>query len=299
MDQSMRMVILTGLSGAGKTLAMNCLEDIGYFCIDNLPPTFVPKFAEICAQSGGKLNKVALAIDLRGGDFFNDLSGALTELEKKGFTYEILFLEASDETLIQRFKETRRRHPLAPKGRVLEGIRFERDRLVEIRGLANKIINTSGKTPQQLRKEITDIYATGSNLERLVVTIVSFGFTYGVPLDADLVFDVRFLPNPFYDAALREKTGNDSEVQDYVMKWAVTEKFMQKFLDLIGFLLPHYAKEGKTHLTIAIGCTGGNHRSVTIANKLFAFLKGEKYNVIIEHRDMDRWRQRRELHEGV
>jgi len=285
-NKGMRFVIVTGMSGAGKTQVMNCLEDMGFFCIDNLPPTFVPKFAEICYQSGGKLNKIALAIDLRGGDFFNDLAGALAELSNAGYAYEILFLEASDETLVKRFKETRRRHPLAPQGRILEGIRLERARLEEIRGLANKIINTTGRTPQQLRKEITEIFAAGGYLERMIITIVSFGFSQGIPLDADLVFDVRFLPNPFYNESLKPLTGNDPEVQEYVLKWPVTQKFMQKFLDLIDFLLPHYATEGKTHLTIAIGCTGGNHRSVTVANKLFEHLKAANHNVIIEHRDV-------------
>lgn len=283
-----KFVIITGLSGAGKTQAVRALEDLGFFCVDNLPPVLLPKFAELCAQSEGKIHKIALVIDIRGGQFFDDLFAALEHLEETGFMYRILFLEASDETLIRRFKETRRRHPLALHGRVVEGIAQERTRLDELRGRAHRIIDTSGLTPAQLRDEVMSIFADDAELERLGITVVSFGFKHGLPLDADLVFDVRFLPNPHYVDALRPLPGTEESVRSYVTKWPITGKFIKKAFGLLDFLIPHYINEGKTQLTVAVGCTGGKHRSVVIAEKLQELLREKGHKVAVEHRDVNK-----------
>ena len=265
---------------------MHSFEDLGYFCIDNLPPTLIPKFAELAAQSQGKINRIALVSDIRGGDFFASLLEALQMLEDVGFDYEILFLEADEDVLINRYKETRRRHPLASQGSILEGLRAEKKLLADIRSKADKIIDTSQLAPQQLKEEITALYAPDSKQENILITLVAFGFKYGIPLDADLVFDVRFLPNPHYVEHLRPLTGNNEEVKDYVWKWAITHKFFQKLVDLIHFLVPCYIKEGKPQLVIAIGCTGGKHRSVSMVNELDKFLSGKNYHVIKEYRDI-------------
>lgn len=282
----MKFVIITGLSGAGRTQAVRALEDLGFFCVDNLPPTLIPKFAELCAQSEGKISKIALVIDIRGGQFFGDLFEALEHLEETGFVYRILFLEAADETLVRRFKETRRRHPLAPHGRLLEGIKAERKQLEELRGRAHRIIDTSELTPNQLRDEIMSLFAEDAEIDRLGITLVSFGFKYGLPLDADLVFDVRFLPNPHYVESLRPLPGTEAAVKEYVTKWPITGKFIEKSFNLLDFLLPHYLNEGKTTLTIAVGCTGGKHRSVVIAEKLKEMLQGKGHEAATEHRDV-------------
>jgi RNase adapter protein RapZ len=284
--ETIRFVIITGLSGAGKSQAVHSFEDLGYFCIDNLPPQLIPKFAEMAAQSGGKINRIALVSDIRGGDFFASLNEALFALENLGIDYEILFLEADDEILIRRFKETRRRHPLASHASIAEGIREERRMLSSIRGKADKIIDTSELSPQQLKEEITSLFALEGEQENILITLVAFGFKYGIPLDADLVFDVRFLPNPHYVANLRPLSGNDEEVKNYVWKWTTTHKFFQKLQDLIEFLIPCYIKEGKPQLVIAVGCTGGKHRSVTIINELEKILKGRNYRVLSEYRDI-------------
>ncbi|MHB8170237.1 MAG: RNase adapter RapZ [Thermincolia bacterium] len=289
--KDINLIIVTGLSGAGKTQAIWCLEDLGYFCVDNLPPTLIPKFAELCAQSGGKVNKVALVIDIRGGEFFDGLFETLSTLRDDGIRHEILFLEASDETLVRRFKETRRRHPLSPQGRVLDGILEERQRLEDLRGKANKVIDTTEMSNQQLKQEITTMFGDNVDVLNLRVTVMSFGFKYGIPLDSDLVIDVRFLPNPFYIEELRLFTGNDQQVQDYVFGSPVTKTFIRKFYSLVKFLVPHYIHEGKTNLVIAIGCTGGQHRSVTLANKLGNLLEEhdhEGYSVQVKHRDIPR-----------
>lgn len=283
--QPIRFVIITGLSGAGKSEAVRCFEDLGYFCVDNIPPALVPKFAELCAQSGGRINKIALVSDIRGGTFFDSLEEALGELERVGFHYSILFLEASDEVLVRRFKETRRRHPLAPSGRVLEGIQIERKRLEEIRGHAHRIIDTSRLTSRELHDEIARVFADDEDT-RLHVTVLSFGFKHGLPLDADLVFDVRFLPNPHYVESLRPFTGNEPAVVEYVFKWPITQRFLSKVFDLLEFMLPLFAKEGKTHLVVAIGCTGGQHRSVALANRIGEFIREHGCNVAVEHRDI-------------
>lgn len=284
--ENIKFLIVTGLSGAGKTQAVWCLEDLGFFCVDNLPPTLIPKFAELVAQSDGRINKIALVIDIRGGKFFDAVIENLDSLREAGFKYDILFLDASDETLVRRFKESRRRHPLNPQGSVLEGIREERQRLEDLKGKATKIIDTTELSNQQLKEEITNIFGDSMHQAAMNITVLSFGYKYGIPLDADLVMDVRFLPNPFYIKELRHLTGDDKEIQDYVLKFNETKIFLRKYFGLIKFLVPHYIKEGKTNLVIAIGCTGGQHRSVTLANRLGELLKNKDYKVTIKHRDI-------------
>ncbi len=278
-------LIITGMSGAGKTQVIRALEDVGFFCIDNFPPALIDKFAELVTDSQGQIRRVALVMDIRGGLFFNDLFAALEKLEGSGYAYRILFLEASDEVLVRRFKETRRRHPLSARSGVLEAIGLERKKLEEIRGRANWIVDTSNLTPRQLRQEVTDIFSEEEDMDRLVVHIVSFGFKRGVPLDADLLFDVRFLPNPHYMDSLRNLDGTSMEVNEYVFKWSITQTFMKKLHDFVSFLLPHYRTEGKSQLTIGLGCTGGRHRSVALAEHLGELLRNDGYKVLVEHRD--------------
>ncbi len=288
LKKNIKFVIVTGLSGAGKTQAIQCLEDLGFFCVDNLPPTLIPKFAELCAQSEGKVNKIALVVDIRGGGFFDAVYESLESLDSLGIKCEVLFLEASNETLVRRFKESRRRHPLSQHGSTLEGIIEERTRLEELKGKAHKIIDTSNLTNKELKEQITSMYGEESEEKSLIITVMSFGYKYGIPMDADLVFDVRFLPNPHYIDELRPLTGNDKQVQDYVLDSPISKTFMRKFSSLIRFLIPHYIKEGKTNLVIAIGCTGGQHRSVTLANKLAEFLDKKNYSVNKRHRDVEK-----------
>ncbi len=284
-----RLVIVTGLSGAGKTQALRSLEDLDFFCVDNLPPALIPKFAELCAQSVSKINKIALVVDIRGGDFFKSLFEVLSDLNDREIRYEILFLEASDATLVQRFKESRRRHPLSAHGEVLDVIREERSLLQDLRGRANKVIDTSTKTVRQLKEEIAGIFAgTGDSKSLLHLTVMSFGFKYGIPLDSDLVMDVRFLPNPFYLKELRPLTGNDQAVRDYVLSSAAAAEFMNKFENLVEFLIPHYIKEDKTTLMICIGCTGGMHRSVALSNRLGEVFLKKGFRVTVRHRDINR-----------
>ena len=290
----MRFVIVTGLSGAGKTQATRSLEDLGYFCVDNLPPTLISKFAEACMQSGGNIEKVALVIDIRGGVFFDDFFDTLNYLKRNEFKYEILFLDASDEVLIKRFKETRRSHPLSPDGRVLTGITQEREKLREIKNIADIIIDTSKYEIRHLREKINETYGDNKNPERqLSITVLSFGFKYGIPVDSDLVFDVRFIPNPFYIPELKEYSGNDAPVKEYVLKQSETVTFIDKLIDMLKYLIPNYRKEGKIKLIISIGCTGGRHRSVAIANEIHRRLNEENYNAKIEHRDVAE-----DLHKG-
>lgn len=284
----MRFVIVTGLSGAGKTQAIRCLEDLGYFCVDNLPATLIPKFAEACYQTEGKIDKIALVIDIRGGQFFDDLFVSLNYLKEQGLSYEILFLDASDETIIKRFKESRRKHPLAPDGRILNGIIKERNRLKEVKDRANNIIDTTKLATRELRERLTSIYSEVGQIENeLMITILSFGFKYGIPVDSDLVFDVRFLPNPFYIPELKAFSGNDKEVRDYVFSFEVTNSFIDKLQDMVEFLIPNYLKEGKRQLIISIGCTGGRHRSVAIANEINGRLKEKGHKVTVDHRDIN------------
>lgn len=284
----MRFVIVTGLSGAGKTQAIRSLEDIGFFCIDNLPPTLIPKFAEACYQTEGRIDKIALVIDIRGGKFFDDLFESLNYLKSQEYRYEILFLDASDEVLVKRFKESRRKHPLAPDGRVLNGILMERNRLSDVKDIADQIIDTSKLSTRELREKITLIYSEEGQIEtQLMITVVSFGFKYGIPVDSDLVFDVRFITNPFYIPELKHYSGNDEPVKQYVLGFEETRTFIKKLDEMIEFLIPNYVKEGKRQLIISIGCTGGRHRSVTIANELYRILKENGHKVNIDHRDID------------
>jgi len=286
------LVIITGMSGAGKTIAVQSLEDLGFFCVDNLPPVLIPKFAELIEQSRGRIARVALVIDLRGREFFTALAEALNDLrENFSLHCEILFLDATDSVLVQRYKESRRRHPLAGDGPPLEGIRLERRMLEDLKGMATQVIDTSNLKPAELKERIISRFSNlGSGT--LSISITSFGFKYGVPIDADLVFDVRFLPNPHYVEELRPKTGTDQEVYDYVMKWPDTQQFLAKLLDMLHFLIPQYHKEGKSHLVIGIGCTGGKHRSVAIAEYLGRTLgASETETVRVNHRDAERDRQ--------
>lgn len=283
--QGLELIVITGLSGAGRTQAMQSLEDQGFFCVDNLPPTFLVKFAELCAQSRGKVSKAAIVCDLRGGEFFSSLSEALANLEKEGFRLEVLFLDASDETLIRRYKESRRRHPLSPHGRVLDGIQAERQQLEELRIRADNIIDTSCLSAQQLRTQVAELFCKSQGLDQMAVSVISFGFKYGIPMDADLVMDVRFLPNPYYVETLRSLTGEHALVRDYVFGNQMAQEFMEKYLALLEYILPNYIKEGKTHLVIGIGCTGGQHRSVAIADRVGQFLMERNYAITVKHRD--------------
>ncbi len=283
----MKFLIITGMSGAGKSVALDFFEDKGYFCVDNLPPALISKFAELLRQT--QLDKIAVVCDVRGRKFFKALVNKISYLQEKGINYEILYLEADDRSLIKRYKETRRRHPLGEEGRVLDAIQKERYMLEELRGEASKIIDTSNIDIKTFYGELNDLYISQKlKTEVLSISIISFGFKYGIPLDADMVFDVRFLPNPYYVKSLREHTGAEKVIQDYIMKWPIAAQFFDKFFDFIDFLLPEYTKEGKSHLTIAIGCTGGRHRAVTTSLKLKDFLLDRNYNVNIRHRDIDK-----------
>lgn len=286
-----QMVIITGMSGAGKTVAIQSFEDLGFFCVDNLPPTLLPKFLELMRESGNKMNKVALVMDLRGREFFDSLFKALDDLAETSWVApKILFLDAEDETLVRRYKETRRFHPLAQKGRPLEGIKLERELLEELKGRAQVIYNTSMFKPKELREKIHEEFSNNKK-STFTVNVMSFGFKHGIPIDADLVFDVRFLPNPHYIDHMRPKTGLDEEVSTYVLKWNETHKFLEKVLDLLSFMLPHYKREGKAQLIIAIGCTGGQHRSVALAEQIAKHFE-QDYLTRITHRDIEKRKEK-------
>ena len=285
MDQ-FHLIIVTGMSGAGKSQAVKVLEDIGYFCTDNLPPVLIPKFAELCVKGGERVRHVALIADIRGGQFFDAMSQALQELRKQGVSYEIVFMEASDKVLINRYKETRRVHPLALHGRISQGIAEERKRLAALREKADFIIDTSSLKTSQLRDILRKRYALNTGRKGLTVTVVSFGFKHGMPIDADIVDDVRFLPNPYYVEEYRHKSGRVPAVRDYVQSFQVTQTFKEKWFDMIDFLLPNYEREGKSQLVIAVGCTGGMHRSVCMAEEMYRHLKETGIDVSIEHRDL-------------
>lgn len=284
----MRCVIVTGMSGAGKSTALKMLEDVGYFCVDNLPVPLIPKMADLLRVPGTEINKAALGVDIRSGQSFEELEKVLEELDSTGMQYEILFLESSDDVLIKRYKETKRFHPLAGnEGRVDQGIRMERQRIRFLRKRADYLIDTSHMLTRELKAELNKIFVQNKEYKNLYISVLSFGFKYGIPADADLVFDVRFLPNPYYIEELRPKSGNDKEVRDYVMQNEKAKVFLEKLSDMVEFLIPNYILEGKTQLVIGIGCTGGKHRSVTLANELFRVLsKNENYGVRIEHRDI-------------
>lgn len=284
----MQFLIITGMSGAGKSLCVKYFEDIGFFCVDNLPPSLLPKFAEMCLQGQNKMEKIALIMDIRGGSMFLQLFPALDTLASYGISYKILFLEASDQVLVQRFKESRRMHPLSPEGRISDGIAEERHILQAVKDKADYVIDTSNLSPRQLKQEILNLFVEGKPFSGLIISVTSFGFKYGVPIDCDLVFDLRFIPNPFYVEELKLLTGMDKAVSDYVMSFHESHVFLTKLVDMLDFLLPNYVKEGKNQLVIGIGCTGGKHRSVTIANKLFDILKAKNSSIVLEHRDIDK-----------
>ena len=280
----MRFVIVTGMSGAGKSTALKMLEDVGYFCIDNLPTALIPKLIELFKVQGSEFHKVALGIDIRSGTNIKSMKEMLANMER-----EILFLDAGDDVLIKRYKETRRTHPLAPQGNVKDGLIKERKLLEPVKENSDYIIDTSQLLTRELKKELNKIFVDNKEYKNLYITILSFGFKYGIPNDADLVFDVRFLPNPYYIEKLRPKTGNDKEIRDYVMSHDNAGVFMEKLKDMLDFLIPNYISEGKHQLVIAIGCTGGKHRSVTLANELYErFQKEEQYGIRIEHRDIEK-----------
>ncbi len=284
----MRFVIVTGMSGAGKTSVLKFLEDINFFCVDNMPPALLPKFAELCYEQNGEIERVAMGIDIRGGKLFDDLFAELETLEEKGYHYEILFLDAADDVLIKRYKETRRSHPLSRNGSIQDGIRKERDILRDVKAKATYIIDTSQVLTRQLKEQINGIFVENKKYENLVITVQSFGFKYGIPTDSDLVFDVRFLPNPFYIAELKELTGNDEEVSSYVMSFEESQVFRKKLIDMVEFLIPLYIKEGKNNLVISIGCTGGKHRSVTLANALYHAMDRDRHTVLLKHQDIEK-----------
>lgn len=283
----MKFVILTGMSGAGKSTALKMMEDMGFYCVDNLPIPLLEKFVELSELQNAELQKVALGIDARSGQALEELREVLDRIEAKGGDFEILFLDSDDGVLVKRYKETRRSHPLAPNERVDKGIALERERLAFLKQRADYILDTSQLLTRELKAEIEKIFLKNQDYKNLFITVLSFGFKYGIPVDSDLVFDVRFLPNPYYVEGLRAKTGNDTEIQEYVLQFKEAHTFLDKLNDMIEFLIPNYISEGKNQLVISIGCTGGKHRSVTLANELYKRLSGKtEYGLKIEHRDI-------------
>ncbi len=286
----MSFLIVTGMSGAGKSVVIKHLEDMDYFCIDNLPPQLIPKFAEMCFHSHNQIERAAVVVDMRGGElFFNELFTALEEMRKNQYQYEILFIDASDEVLSKRYKETRRAHPLMKEGTVYDGILNERRQLKKIKSMSDHVVDTTNLLPKNLKEVLNQILSVrGGGGANLLIDIVSFGFKYGAPTSLDLMFDVRFLPNPFYIEDLKPHNGKNEPVKDYIFSFEQTNIFIAKLFDLLSFLIPHYIDEGKTQLIIGIGCTGGKHRSVAIAEELFAMLRKAGYRTIIQHNDIGR-----------
>ncbi len=285
----MKFIILTGMSGAGKSTALKMMEDIGYFCVDNLPIALIEKFSELADLQDAELQKVAVGVDIRSGQSLDELQNVLDRLKQKGERFDILYLDSADEVLVKRYKETRRTHPLAGSERVDKGIQQERKRLEFLRKQASYIVDTSNMLTRELKAELEKIFVNNQDYKNLFVTIVSFGFKYGIPTDCDLVFDVRFLPNPYYVEGLRAKTGNDREIKEYVMQFPEAWQFLRKLEDMVKFLIPNYIVEGKTQLVIGVGCTGGKHRSVTLAGALYERLSDrEGYGIKIEHRDIEK-----------
>ncbi|MDQ0191363.1 RNase adapter RapZ [Alicyclobacillus cycloheptanicus] len=284
--ETTEFLVLTGMSGAGKTVAMQSLEDLGYFCVDNLPPALIPKMVELVNQSGSSAGRYALACDLRGGELFQPLVDTVSALRTQaGLKVRLVFLDASDETLVRRYKETRRRHPFAEGARLLESIQAERQALAKVRKESDLVIDTTDWKPARLKQEITQRFSGQS--KALPVHIISFGFKYGIPIDADMIFDVRFLPNPHYIEGLRPFSGEDEPVYEYVMQWPATQEFLRKMEDMVDFLIPEFKKEGKSHLVIGVGCTGGRHRSVAIARHLAEHVK-QRADASVTHRDSAR-----------
>jgi UPF0042 nucleotide-binding protein len=284
----LRFVIITGLSGAGKSYAIKCLEDLGYFCVDNLPTTLIPTFAELCAGSSREIRRIALGVDVREGAYLAHLLEILEQLRAAGHAAEVLFLEAADEVLVRRYHETRRRHPLAGEGSVLDGIRAERKALAYLREVADRIVDTSALSVHQLKERLVEAYATPSPTGALTVALVSFGYKHGIPYDADLVFDVRFLPNPHFEAALRPLDGRDAAVVDFIFEREESRELRRRLEELVSFLLPLYRREGKAYLTVAVGCTGGRHRSVALVEALRGHLEGLGVRPLVRHRDLGR-----------
>jgi UPF0042 nucleotide-binding protein len=306
--KDIRVILISGLSGSGKTTAIKALEDIGFYCVDNLPILLVPKFIELCEQSGGKISKVAIVEDIRGtvsypnwrqkaeakegNDFLEDSRRILQNLQREGYPIEILFLDSSDAVLMRRFSETRREHPLAVGGSIRDGIRLERERLQGIRDMASQVIDTSSLNVHQLKEKIQEYVQQGLSSSQMTVTLLSFGYSFGIPFEADLVFDVRFLPNPYFVEELKRLKGDDLTVAEYVLQWEETKEFLKRIQDFIRFLFPLYMRERKTHLTIAVGCTGGRHRSVVIANRVREMLSDELAQkgvfLTVRHRDSEK-----------
>lgn len=281
----MELLVITGMSGAGKSQAMNVLEDMGYYCMDNLPPALLTNFAMLCLESKEEVGKVAVVVDIRSGEFFDHLFKGLQGLNDIGINHKILFLDAKEEILVKRFKELRRPHPLNPEGSIIEGIEEEKNLLYDIKRRADHIIDTSNLTLGMLKEAISKILLVGENPRTISISIISFGFKNGTLLDGDLIFDVRFIPNPYYIPELKEYNGLDEPVKDYVLKWPQTNIFISKTIDMLEFLIPHYTVEGKTQLIVGIGCTGGKHRSIAIANKIGKILRTNGHRVSVEHRD--------------
>ena len=301
--KSLRVILISGLSGSGKTTAIKALEDIGFYCVDNLPVLLLPKFLELCGQSGGKISKIAVVEDIRDAvshlapereetDFFEDSRKIIEDLRKEGYPIEILFLDSSDPILMRRFSETRRQHPLALGGSILEGIRLERERLEGIRDMANQVIDTSLFNVHELKEKIQLYVQKGSLGVHLTVTLLSFGYSFGVPYEADLLFDVRFLPNPYFVDELKRLRGDDPKVEEYILQWEETREFLDRTREFVRFLFPFYLRERRTHLTIAVGCTGGRHRSIVMVNRLAEMLKDEMAQkgmlLSVRHRDAER-----------
>lgn len=285
----MRFVIVTGMSGAGKSTALKMLEDVGYYCVDNLPVLLIPKLAELIRVPNEEINKIAVGIDIRNRHSFSEFEKVLDEMTEAAFEYEILFLDSRDDVLVKRYKETRRKHPLVKDGRIDQGIEKEREKLAVLRERADYILDTSTTLTRELQSELNKIFVENKEFKNIYVTVLSFGFKYGIPNDADLVFDVRFLPNPYYIEHLRHQTGNDSEIREFVMSSETAKTFLNKLEDMVRFLIPNYISEGKHQLVVAIGCTGGKHRSVTLANELYeALSQEENYGIKIEHRDIEK-----------
>ncbi|MBR5761300.1 MAG: RNase adapter RapZ [Lachnospiraceae bacterium] len=286
----MRLVVVTGMSGSGKRTALKMLEDMGFYCVDNLPVKLIDKFVDLVSEKNTELTKVALGIDVRADEPFSEVVKILNDIKARDIRLEILFLETSEQVLLRRYKETRRLHPLSPDGRVEEGIRKEREILVDIRKIADYVIDTSNLLTRDFKEELDKIFLQNKQYNNLMVNILSFGFKNGIPQDADLVFDVRFLPNPFYVERLKNLTGLDEAVQDYVMGFKEAGEFLDMLENMLRFLIPNYIKEGKYQLVIGIGCTGGHHRSVTLATELYKRLSSGNYGITITHRDVDNGR---------
>jgi RNase adapter protein RapZ len=306
--KDIRVILISGLSGSGKTTAIKALEDIGFYCVDNLPILLLPKFIELCGQAGGKISKVAVVEDIRGTasypvwenaeaaqggkDFFEDSRRVIQDLQKEGYSLEILFLESSDSILMRRFSETRRQHPLAVGGPIIEGIRLERERLQGIRDMSNQVIDSSHLNVHQLKERIQEYAQRESSSDQMTVSLLSFGYSFGIPFEADLLLDVRFLPNPYFVEELKRLNGENPKVVEYVLQWEETKEFLQRVKEFIRFLLPLYIRERKTHLTIALGCTGGRHRSIVIVNRLAEMLRDEVTKrggfLSVQHRDAEK-----------